>query len=169
MTCCCSEFGPVELKRKAINIRICHAKQIKATLTLLARSGEGEELLRCWTCETLWQSNRDRQFKGECLFQVPLISPEDWQSESYAFPAALFSFTSTIQGFADRNCGQETQRSCGAPGCGCHAIEWSKFCLQHHVQMLQKSRLLPSMPRGRLLEPYQGGGEMSKYLREASR
>ena len=170
MTCRCSEFGPLELKRGSIHNRACQSKAIKASLKIVARDGEGyASLWKCGVCGQAWQSGFVSGWHGrEYFFATPPIEPADWKREPYAAPAALCGFTARIQSFVDTNSGQEVGPPCGARECLRRATRLSKFCLPHHIEMLQRAGLLPAMPQGRLLAPYEWIGELPRYLEGVS-
>ena len=171
MSCRCSEFEPLELRRSKISKRASETKALSVDLELVAHDDECHaSLWKCPVCEQMWQSGQVSVWRGrEYFFQVPPISLEEWRREQYAAPAALLNFAAFIQGFVDKNCDQETERICPTEGCGRHVIRLSKYCLVHHIEAMQKARLLPEMPGGRLFAPYEWVGDLPKYLEEVSR
>jgi hypothetical protein len=46
------------------------------------------------------------------------------------------------------------QSTCRSSKCGRKALQLSVFCLQHHVECLQRAGILPQMPLGRWFPPY---------------
>ena len=156
MPCDCSHFQPIELDRKSINRRIKESRAIRKRLTQIAEhTGLRLYLFCCPECGQLWQSGHEWNFADqEYLFQVPPIEIPDWQREPYQQPAAMMIYSAVMEDFFARCKFEPGDSPCRTEGCTNHAIRFSVFCRNHHIESLQQGDRLPKKPVGRMFPPY---------------
>jgi hypothetical protein len=160
MNCECSQYEHLELYRKAVSKRIKQTKTLKKQLEIIAEHSNGEyKLLKCPACGQLWQSSRAWNWgNDEYLFKVPNIQIDEWLSEPYIPPDEMLIYSAVMQDYMERNSFVETERECRAEGCVNRAVEFTVFCLEHHIESLQNAGALPKDPTGRWFAPYHRAG-----------
>jgi hypothetical protein len=156
MECECASFLPIELDRPSVNRRIRESKAIKRRLiTIVTNEHYRIALLRCPVCDQYWQTGHEWNFADqEYIFQVPPIEQSDWLTEPYVQPAALMIFSAVMERFFSQGAFKTKDVPCREPGCNEHAIQLSVRCMNHHIEALRKSKLLPAEPIGRMFPPY---------------
>jgi hypothetical protein len=156
MPCDCAQFQPIELDRLSITRRIKKSPAIRKRLTQIAEhTGLWLYLFRCPECGQFWQSGHEWNFGDrEYLFHVPPIEVSVWQSEPYCQPAAMMIYSAEMEDFCARNTFEPGDSPCRSEGCRERAIQFSVFCLDHHIESLQQLELLLRAPVGRLFPPY---------------
>ena len=151
MNCECAKYEDIELLRENVTRRIQQAKKIKLSLTALHHDPKTEHSLWvCSTCNQYWQGsyawNWEQKFY---LFKVPLRPLVDWLQEPFVQPDELLIFYACVGNIWDKAVIDIPPRSCRREGCEKKAIKYSVLCLLHHIESLQKNRLLPAYPDGR--------------------
>jgi predicted RNA-binding Zn-ribbon protein involved in translation (DUF1610 family) len=156
MACECAKYTPIDLMRRAITQRIKETPALKKRLVLLAKNEKLRiHLYRCPTCGQYWQTGHEWNFADkEYLFHVPHVELDVWSIEPYAQPAAMLIYSAVLQDYMARNKFESSESTCASPDCGDTAIRMSTFCLKHHIGSLQRARLLPPPPKGRMFPPY---------------
>jgi hypothetical protein len=134
--------------------RIEQTKTIRKSLKLLANSPDKlHNLYQCDACNQFWQESRAWSWDNKLyLFKVPSTSTQDWLDEPYIRPHELATFNSSVARVLENV--SEKSDPCSVNGCPNKAITRSVSCLAHHIQSLQKVRLLPQDPTGRWFPPY---------------
>lgn len=152
----CQRYDPLPLDRKSITKRIKESRTLKKRLTMITEDRDrGIALFRCPVCEETWQSGREWHFaNAEYLFRVPSITIEDWQQEHYRQPAAMMLYTARMTDFVAKLKQENSADRCRTDGCPHQALARSVFCMDHHIESLQESGMLPGPPSGRLFPPY---------------
>ncbi len=163
--CSCSEFEDLEFLRKLISERIKQSRSLKESLELVIDNPDGEhKLYRCQVCHQFWQGSRAWNWgNDEYLFCVPGIFADEWLSNVYVQPDVLLIFVASIKDFFSRNDFSETAVACRVEGCEVSAVTGLARCLRHHVQSLQKGRMLPANPDGRWFGPYESARILPDY------
>jgi hypothetical protein len=159
MSCKCSEYEHLEFRRAAISKRIRQSKKLKKTLQMIVEHGAGEhKLLKCPECDQYWQSSRAWNWgNDEYLFKVPDITSDEWLQEPYIQPDELLIYDAVMRNYMDQEF-PESSRQCRVADCDEHALTVSVFCLWHHIESLQESKVLPKEPDGRWFPPYHREG-----------
>lgn len=154
--CSCSQFDDLEFLRKVITKRIKDSRSLKKSLVLLAKhQSEEHNLYRCEACGQFWQGSRAWNWgNDEYLFKVPAIDPTEWKVEVYVQPDELLIFTAVVSEFLTRGGFTETASICKADNCAKNAVSGSVNCLLHHLENLQRVRMMPAYPSGRWFAPY---------------
>lgn len=157
-SCDCEKYGHLGADRKSINTRIKESKHLKKVLSLLSdKTDRPNNLYRCNNCGQLWQGSYAWNWGGdEYLFKVPEIDLAQWRIEPYVRPDELILYIALMQQYHQRIDPTETTSICSVTGCGKHAIKLSVNCLQHHIEQLQETRILPKKPLGQYFSPYDG-------------
>jgi hypothetical protein len=152
--CVCEGYGNIELLRSAVDARIKETKAIRKSVRLLAESRDKRDsLYKCDGCGQFWQGSRAWNWGNEIyFFKIPAISTAEWLEEPYIQPHELLIFNSSIERVL--NGVTEKGELCSINGCPAKAIVGTVNCLAHHVQSLQRVRLLPQDPKGRWFPPY---------------
>jgi hypothetical protein len=155
--CRCETYGNIELWRSEVDSRIMETPTLRNALRLLVTSRDKKnDLYKCDVCGQQWQGSRawnwDNWEDPTYLFKVPTISIEEWREEPYVQPHELLTFSASIE----RVLGNVAEKSevCSIDGCKAKAIVGTVNCLPHHIQSLQKVRLLQQDPKGRWFPPY---------------
>jgi hypothetical protein len=152
--CKCEVYLDIELSRPAFDDRIKESRVIRKSLRLLAESKDNQSsLYDCDVCGQFWQGSKAWNWDNKTyLFKVPSISTSEWLEEAYIKPDELLIFNASIErvmkGIAEK------EELCRVDNCAAKAIVGSVHCLAHHVQSLQRVRLLPQDPKGRWFPPY---------------
>jgi hypothetical protein len=165
MSCDCQNFPPISLDRKSISKRIKESKALKKRMQVIEHDEQlAISLFRCATCGEMWQSGREWNFANEeYLFRVPPISEEEWRQEHYRQPAAMMIYSAGMETFYARGKMTISSSSCRTEGCTEPALSIGVLCEKHHIESLQKNRLLPSLPPGRNFPPYFEGRETPNH------
>ena len=155
--CDCEQYGDIELLRSAVDGRIGQTRKLRKALTLLTESQDKlKRLYECGICKQLWQESRawgwDNWDEPVYLFKVPATSVADWLQEQFLQPHELLIFNACIERVVQNR--MEKTEPCAASGCTAKAIVGSVNCLPHHIQSLQRVRLVPQDPKGRWFHPY---------------
>lgn len=156
MSCSCHNYLPLELDRESVSKRIKETPSIKGRLVLVGSNDELRlELLRCKECGQCWQTGHEWNFADkEYLFQVPEIGLEDWMKEPFAQPAAMMIYSAVMEHFFANTRLEQGTIPCRIPECGALALRLSVFCIEHHIESLQKIGSLAKKPIGRMFPPY---------------
>lgn len=156
MDCNCAKYSPITLDRTAIKRQIKDSPGILKSLTPTAHHPELEvTLFACPTCGQSWQDGFEWNFgNARYVFQVPEIETQEWLTTPYAQPAAMMIYSAVMEDFFKKNTFEATSSICGAEGCAEYSVKFSRFCRDHHIESLQRSRLLVKPPIGRLFPPY---------------
>ncbi len=155
VTCDCDKFQPMELSSDALMERIKQTPRFLKRLEIVAEHDRRKnKLLKCESCGQNWQlatawSWGDREY----LFEIPEIDRSEWLEEQFQKPDELIVYSASLEDYFDRNDFTITNAECRKEDCSELAIKYTVFCRDHHVESLQKSRVLPIPPVGRQL-PY---------------
>lgn len=157
MTCECEIFCALELDRDAVTERIRETRKIRRRLTLVAEQPAGEhKLYKCDRCGQMWQISRAWNWGNyRYAFKVPTIQIDEWISEPYIQPDELFLFNAMMENFMGKNQFVKSDAKCKVNGCQQFANQYSVFCLEHHIESLQRAGALPGMPEGKWFLPYE--------------
>jgi hypothetical protein len=170
--CSCHATGDLDLVRDAISKRIRISNSLKRELALVVRHTDREHrLYRCEVCGRLWQAAYASNWGAkEYLFRVPDIESVDWEKEQYVDPDELLLFVAVITGFLGQPGLKVAGNACQVADCGESAVTLSAFCVQHHVESLQRVGQLPTLPEGRFFGAYAslGKDEFGAYLAKFS-
>ncbi|MDD4890433.1 MAG: hypothetical protein PHU85_10930 [Phycisphaerae bacterium] len=155
-SCDCQEYPDLTLERTAISGRARKTKHLKGHLVQIADGpDEGDGLFRCPICQQLWQRNFAWNWGNkEYLFRVPETSLEDWIKEPFVAPDAVLIYVAVIDDFISKQKFALAGENCRRQPCGHLRISSSAFCLRHHIESLQRNRMLPQTPPGRWWGPY---------------
>jgi len=154
--CSCSKYEDLEFLRKVIAKRIKESRPLKKSFVQIAEHSEKEhKLYRCVECDQYWQGSRAWNWgNDEYLFKVPPIDTDLWKSEVFVQPDELLIFTSVVSNFLNRNTFTKKDSLCSVTECEQFAVSGSVNCLRHHLESLQRARMIPIYPSGRWFKPY---------------
>lgn len=155
--CACSEYEDLEFLRKVITKRLKDSRILKKQLEVVAKHPEKEhKLYRCNSCCQFWQGSRAWNWgNDEYLFKVPTITPEEWLVEVFVQPDELLIFTGALGRFLEENTFTDKEELCSVKECSKKSVSGTLNCLRHHIESLQRGRVMPAYPSGRWFEPYE--------------
>jgi hypothetical protein len=150
--CECKSFEDVELTREAVNHRARQTTSLKLRLQLIAKHTDGEHwLFQCRECGQNWLRSLAWNWGNkEYLFRVPRIESDAWIKEPFVQPDELLIFASLLNRFHF----EPSEHKCRRDGCAKNSVKLSAFCVNHHIQNLQKVGTFPQTPIGRWFVPY---------------
>jgi hypothetical protein len=156
MSCPCDFTIPLELTRASISKRSKESRKLKRALDPVADHPDREhQLLKCVTCERLWQRASAWNWGGkEYFFIVPNIEVAEWRERPFVDPDELLLWAVTLDRFVRGGGIGSGSSMCREAGCERMAIDYSVLCLRHHIENLQSVRALPQTPAGRFFPPY---------------
>lgn len=156
MDCNCEKYEHLELFRQSVDKRIKETKKIKKNLEKLANQKDNSVFLwKCPICNQLWQNSSAWNWGArEYIFKVPEISIENWIEQPFVQPDELIIYCAMLEQFEKKNTFIERNVKCRNENCENNTIQFSVFCKKHHIESLQKAKVLPSFPEGKLFEPY---------------
>ncbi len=170
MNCKCPEFADLNIDdRQNISTRAKLSRQIKASLTHVTTHADKEhKLFKCPKCGQLWQSSNAWNWGSkEYFFRVPKISTKNWLVKAFVDPDEILLFYGIFFRFLTALKPDETRDGkCNIPTCNSPPLKLSNQCLKHHVQSLQKIKMLPQKPKGRWFAPYEWFPPVLKSGRE---
>lgn len=152
----CSNFSDLKADRQSVSKRIKETKQLKKTLSLLVKHPDGENsLYRCGDCGQYWQGTRAWNWgNDEYVFKVPEIGLEVWEDEPFVQPDELIVYIGAMQHYINNLRPEDSNSKCQVDGCGKNSIKLSVYCLEHHIESLQRIGNLPKKPQGNVFPPY---------------
>ncbi|WP_320151086.1 hypothetical protein [uncultured Tolumonas sp.] len=141
--------------RKVISNRIKESKDLKKKLKEIAKSEDKEhQLWVCESCGQTWQSSRAWNWGNDLyLFKVPPVFLDEWLKQPYVQPDELLIYVGGLSEFLKQGF-EKGEEKCKKDGCADKTIKGLAICLKHHIESLQKVRLLPQEPVGRWFKPY---------------
>lgn len=151
MNCNCEKYEHLEICRDAIYKRIQEAPSLKNKLELVAeKKDENNSLFKCSICSQLWQESLAWNWNSKAyLFKVPSVRIEDWLEQSFVEPDKLVIYCAMLEQFERKNTFVERDVKCRNESCKNNAIQYSVFCKTHHIESLQKAKVLPNFPEGK--------------------
>ncbi len=155
MTCSCEPYEHLEPSRHSIYKRIQVTKKLHGTLEMIAeKKDENNFLFKCSICNQFWQESLAWNWnQKKYLFKVPEISVENWLQELFVEPDKILIYLASLESYEEKQTFVERNETCRNETCDGNAIQYSVFCKKHHIESLQKNRVLPDFPKGRVFEP----------------
>lgn len=156
MNCNCEKYEHLEICRHAIYKRIQETHTLRNKFELIAEKiDENNSLFKCPVCSQLWQESLAWNWNSKgYLFKVPEVTIENWLEQSFVEPDKLSTYRAMLEQFEEKNTFIERNVKCRNENCENNAIQFSVFCKKHHIESLQKAKVLPNFPEGKLFEPY---------------
>jgi hypothetical protein len=155
-TCDCSTFPDLLLERKSITSRAKLQRALSNRLALVSSSPDAEHrLFHCPQCGAHWQGASAWALGAKpYMFRVPDTTAEEWSRERFVDPDEVLVFVALVERFLKAQQFGHAGNVCASQGCGLTAVTLSVFCLRHHVESLQDSKLLPRTPQGKWFGHY---------------
>ena len=127
-------------------------------LDRIAESNNTNILYRCTKCGQYWQQSSAWNWGGKTyLFKIPETNIEDWQKEQFKSPADMLIYSALMNDYFKKNEFIDTDIKCSIQECNNNSVQRSVLCKKHFIENLQKVRILPKEPLGKMFGPYRFG------------
>ena len=152
ITCGCKDYKHLELKRSDIEERSKQTEEIEGLLEKLIQNKYKDALYKCKGCGQYWQVGYDWVGGGDkYYFKVPTIDTQDWLKKPYVQPDKLIMSATSINKFTKLNSFSLKDEKCKEKSCKYKAINYSVFCIVHHILSLTKNE---DIEQTRIFKPY---------------